>query len=292
MNPFAREPGRSWHPLAGDELKQAAAWLRISAMSMTHHAGIGHTGGDLSSADILATLYLGGILNVRPGEPHWEQRDRFIMSKGHCAGMLYSALAARGFFPAEKLRTFMDPLSMLNGHPDRNKLQGVEANTGPLGHGLPIAVGAALAARMQQQSWRVFVLTGDGELQEGSNWEAAMTAQHYGLDNLVVIVDRNRIQQGDFTEATIRMEPLPQKWAAFGFHVLEVDGHHHQALVAAFAQAAACKGKPTCIVANTVKGKGVSFAENKPAWHHGVPTREQLEQAAAELGVEVPWPSH
>lgn len=183
----------------------------------------------------------------------------------------------------------MDPLSKLNGHPDRNKAPGVEANTGPLGHGVPIAVGAALACRMQHMSWRVYVLTGDGELQEGSNWEAAMAAQHYGLDNLVVIVDRNRIQQGDFTESTIRMDPLAEKWRAFGFHILEVDGHNHSALLAALGEAASTIGKPTCIVANTVKGKGVSFAENKPAWHHGVPTKEQLRAAAAELGVEVPW---
>jgi len=290
MNPFIQNTAAESRRLDARELEEASAWLRISAMSMTHHSGVGHTGGDLSAADILATLYLGGVLNVRPKEPDWAERDRFIMSKGHCSGIFYSTLAARGFFPAEKLRTFMDPLSMLNGHPDRNKLPGVEANTGPLGHGLPIAVGAALAARMQQESWRVFVLTGDGELQEGSNWEAAMTAQHYGLDNLVVVVDRNRIQQGDFTESIIRMDPMAEKWAAFGFRILEVDGHDHGALLSAFDEAF-FKGKPTCIVANTVKGKGVSFAENKPAWHHGVPTREQLEEAAAELGVEVPWPT-
>jgi len=291
MNPFTRNPSAVWHPLDEHELAEASAWLRMSAMTMTHHAGIGHTGGDLSAADVLATLYLGGVLRVRSDQPGWAERDRFIMSKGHCSGVFYSTLAARGFFPPEKLRTFMDPLSMLNGHPDRNKLPGVEANTGPLGHGLPIAVGAAIAAKMQNGPWRVFVLTGDGELQEGSNWEAAMTAQHYGLDNLAVIVDRNRIQQGDFTESTIRMDPLAPKWTAFGFHVIELDGHDHAALLSAFAAAASVKGKPTCIVANTVKGKGVSFAENKPAWHHGVPTQEQLQMAAAELGVEVPWPT-
>jgi transketolase len=180
----------------------------------------------------------------------------------------------------------MYPLSRLNGHPDRNKLPGVEANTGPLGHGLPIAVGAALAARMRKESWRVLVLTGDGELQEGSNWEAAMSAQHYGLDNLTVIVDRNRIQQGDFTESTIRMEPLAARWSAFGFAVEEVDGHDPAALLERFARLPFEHGKPSCLIAHTVKGKGVSFAENQPAWHHGVPTREQLEAAAAELGAE------
>jgi len=269
------------------KLRQLANEIRFSAMTMTNHSGLGHTGGDLSSSDILATLYLGGILQVNPAEPAWPQRDRFIMSKGHCSGAFYSTLAFTGFFPRAMLGTFMDPLSMLNGHPDRNKLLGVEANTGPLGHGLPIAVGCALAARMRGQTWRTFVLTGDGELQEGSNWEAAMTAQQYGLDNLVVIVDRNRIQQGDFTEKIIRMDPLDSKWAAFGFAVTEVDGHDHAALLQRFANLPLEKGKPTCIIANTVKGKGVSFAENKPAWHHGVPTKEQLALAAVELGVEV-----
>jgi transketolase len=275
---------------------ETAAWLgemsnriRLSAMLMTHHAKLGHTGGDLSSADILATLYLGQILNVNPKEPRWEQRDRFVMSKGHCSGAFYSTLALRGFFPVEQLKTFMDPLSMLNGHPDRNKLPGVEANTGPLGHGLPIGVGMALGARMRNEAWRVFVLVGDGELQEGSNWEAAMCAQQYKLDNLVVIVDRNGIQQGDFTESTIRMEPLADRWAAFGFAVKELSGHDHAALHQAFGSVPIENGKPTCFIAKTIKGKGVSFAENKPAWHHGVPTGEQLEIARRELGVEAAW---
>ena len=267
-------------------LQKLANEIRFSAMTMTNHSGLGHTGGDLSSADILTTLYLGGVLRVDPANPAWPQRDRFVMSKGHCSGAFYSALAFRGFFPRTLLSTFMDPLSKLNGHPDRNKLPGVEANTGPLGHGLPIAVGAALAARMRGEDWRVFVLTGDGELQEGSNWEAAMTAQHYGLDNLVVIVDRNRIQQGDFTEKVSRMDPLGDRWTAFGFAVAEVDGHDPAALRELLSQVPIKQGKPSCIIANTIKGKGVSFAENKPAWHHGVPTKEQLAAAAVELGVE------
>jgi transketolase len=168
-------------------------------------------------------------------------------------------------------------------------LPGVEANTGPLGHGLPIAVGAALAARMRREPWRVFVMTGDGELQEGSNWEASMTAQQYGLDNLTVIVDRNRIQQGDFTENTIRMEPLAARFAAFGFAVEEIDGHDTDALFERFTHLPLEPGKPSCVIARTIKGKGVSFAENQPAWHHGVPTTEQLAAAAQELGVEVNW---
>lgn len=270
-------------------LHKKANWIRLSAMTMTHHSKLGHTGGDLSSADILATLYLGQVLHVDPDRPAWEQRDRFVMSKGHCSGAFYSTLAQRGFFPLDQLKTFMDPLSMLNGHPDRNKVPGVEANTGPLGHGLPISVGMALAARMRNEEWRVFVLVGDGELQEGSNWEAAMCAQQYDLDNLTVIIDRNRLQQGDFTEKTIRMEPLADRWISFGFAVKEIDGHDHFALLDAFTRVPVETGKPTCFIANTIKGKGVSFAEGKPAWHHGVPTREQLELAKTELGVEVTW---
>lgn len=269
-------------------LKHLANRIRITAMSMTNHANLGHTGGDLSASDILAVLY-GGVLRLDPQQPAWPQRDRFILSKGHCAAALYTALAMRGFFEPAKLRTFMDPLSKLNGHPDRNKLPGVEANTGPLGHGLPVGVGCALAARMRGESWRTFVLTGDGELQEGSNWEAAMSAQQYKLDNLIVIVDRNRIQQGDFTENTIRMEPLGDKWRAFGFAVAEIDGHDTAKLLEVLGHAPLEPGKPTCIIANTIKGKGVSFAENQPAWHHGVPTEEQLRKAAAELEAEPAW---
>lgn len=282
----SKAPGDTALQVGGpSHLKTLANQIRFSALTMNHHAALGHTGGDLSASDILATLYLGDILRVDPENPTWPQRDRFVMSKGHCSAAFYSTLAFRGFFPREMLSTFMDPLSKLNGHPDRNKLPGVEANTGPLGHGLPIAVGAALSARMRGEDWRAFVLTGDGELQEGSNWEGAMTAQHYGLDNLVVIVDRNRIQQGGFTEDISRMDPLAPRWAAFGFAVAEVDGHDHAALLDRFSRLPIERGKPSCIIANTIKGKGLSFAENKPAWHHGIPSKEQLAIAAVELGL-------
>ena len=263
-------------------LRQVAATVRLRALEMVHHAKVGHPGGDLSSADILVTLYL-DVLRVRAAEPGWPERDRFIMSKGHCSASFYATLAEAGFIPKDWLGTFMDPLSRLNGHPDRNKVPGVEANTGALGHGLPIAVGCALAARMQHATWRTFVLTGDGELQEGSNWEAAMSASQYELDNLVVIVDRNRIQQGDFTEKTIRMDPLPQKWEAFGWSVVEVDGHDYDALREVLSGPPPVAGKPTCVIANTVKGRGVSFMENKPEWHHGVPNDAQLAAAREEL---------
>ena len=263
-------------------LRKAATEVRMHALEMVHHARVGHPGGDLSATDILVTLYL-AVMRIDPANPAWPERDRFIMSKGHCSGAFYATLAQAGLLDVNLLKTYMDPLSMLNGHPDRNKIAGVEANTGPLGHGLPIATGAALAAKIQDATWRTFVLTGDGELQEGSNWEAAMTAAQYGLDNLVLIVDRNRIQQGDFTENTIKMDPLADKWRAFGWAVDEVDGHNYQALLQRFQTLPIEPGKPTCIIAHTIKGHGVSFMENKPEWHHGVPTAEQLTAAKAEL---------
>jgi transketolase len=256
--------------------------VRSESLRMVHRARLGHPGGDLSSADILVTLYF-GTLRIDPERPQWPDRDRFIMSKGHCSGALYTTLALRGFFPVSELETYMQPLSRLNGHPNRNELPGVEANTGPLGHGLPIAVGAALAAKMDGAAWRTFVLTGDGELQEGSNWEAIMAAAHFGLDNLCVIVDRNGIQQGAPTESTIRMEPLADRFRAFGWAVREVAGHDHAALLAAFAALPADPGKPTCLIARTVKGRGVSFIENRPEWHHHVPSDAELAAALAEL---------
>lgn len=257
--------------------------VRRQSLRMVHRAGLGHPGGDLSAADILVTLYF-GILRIDPQNPQAPGRDRFIMSKGHCSGALYTTLALRGFFPVSELDTYMQPLSRLNGHPNRNELPGVEANTGPLGHGLPIAVGAALAAKMDDATWRTFVLTGDGELQEGSNWEAVMAAAHYGLNNLCVIVDRNGIQQGAPTESTMRMEPLADRFRAFGWAVREVGGHDCAAMLEAFNALPAEAGKPTCILAHTVKGRGVSFIQNRAEWHHHVPTDAELAAALAELG--------
>ena len=263
-------------------LRARAGWIRMRSLEMVHHARLGHPGGDLSCADILATLY-SHVLRLDPFQPEAPGRDRFMMSKGHCTGALYSTLASVGLLAESELKTYMDPLSRLNGHPDRNKIPFVEANTGPLGHGLPIAVGSALAARMQKADCRTFVLLGDGELQEGSNWEAAMAASHYGLDNLTAIVDRNRIQQGDFTENTIRMNPLADRWWSFGWAVREVDGHNYRELLSVFNSLPFNPGQPSCIIAHTVKGKGVSFIENRAEWHHGVPTEEQLAAALAEL---------
>lgn len=263
-------------------LRELSTAVRRRSLGMVHRARMGHPGGDLSAADILATLYF-GALRIDSAQPLAPDRDRFIMSKGHCSGAFYATLAAAGFFPEEELDTYMQPLSRLNGHPNRTTVPGVEANTGSLGHGLPVAVGAALAAKIDEAAWRTFVLTGDGELQEGSNWEAAMAAAHYQLDNLTLIIDRNGLQQGDRTERTMRLEPLPEKWRAFGWSVREVDGHDHAALLEAFNSVPFEPAQPNCIIAHTRKGKGVSFIEDRVEWHHHVPTDEELAVAIREL---------
>ena len=264
---------------------EAARQIRIQDLKLVHYAGAGHIGGDLSAIDILATLY-GAVLNVTPDTVDHPDRDRFILSKGHVAGALYTTLAAFGFFPVTELATFLKPLSVLNGHPNRNKVVGVEANTGPLGHGLPIAVGHALSAKLDVSRRRTYVLTGDGELQEGSMWEAAMFAGHRKLGNLTVIVDRNRLQQGARTEETNALEPLADKWRAFGWDVVEIDGHDVAALIDAFDAAAEPRDKPRVLIANTFKGNGVSYMRDQAGWHHGVPNADQLAQAIAELEAE------
>jgi transketolase len=264
-------------------LRRRAARIRRRDLAMITRAGLGHPGGDLSAADILTTLYF-AVLRVDPNNPLDPQRDRFILSKGHCSGALYTTLAEAGFFPIELLDTFAQPMSKLNGHPDRNKTPGVEANTGPLGHGLPVAVGCALAAHLDGAAWRTYVLTGDGELQEGSNWEAAMAAAHFGLDNLTLIVDRNGLQLGDATERTMALEPLADKMRSFGWSVTEVDGNDVAALLDVFAGLPVVAGKPTCIIAHTHKGQGVSFMRDQASWHHRIPTGDELAAAGRELG--------
>jgi transketolase len=261
-------------------LREMATAVRLDIVSMIDSAQLGHIGGDLSVTDILVTLF-GAVLDVDPKHPDRPDRDRFILSKGHCAGALYATLARCGFFAREQLGTFMAPLSMLNGHPDRKKVPGVETNTGPLGHGFPVGVGCALAARMRGASWRTVVVLGDGEMQEGSNWEAAMTAAHYELDSITAVVDRNRLQQGAGTEETKRLEPFADKWQSFGWEVREVDGHDHAALLEAFGPSSA--GVPVAVIANTIKGKGVSFIEDRVEWHHKVPSAEQVRAAIEEL---------
>ncbi len=259
-----------------------ALWMRRRAFQMVYEAQLGHPGGDFSAIDVMATLYF-GVLRFDPKRPDWAERDRFIMSKGHATGALYTALCAAGYFPEDWLKTYMQPQSRLNGHPNRNYLPGVETNTGPLGHGMPVALGIAIAGQITNSDFRTFVLTGDGELQEGSNWEAAMTAGHRGLSNLTLIVDRNRLQQGAGTEETNSLDPLDDRFRVFGWHVEMVDGHDVAALLALLGAPVGERTKPLCIIANTVKGKGGSFMENKASWHHGVPTTEQFEQAMKEL---------
>lgn len=263
-------------------VRKRASWMRRRLLGMIVDAGQGHPGGDLSATDIIASLYF-DILRFDPAAPRAPGRDRFVMSKGHCTGALYSALAGAGFFAEDELDTYLKPLSRLNGHPNRTYLPGVETNTGPLGHGFPVSVGIAVAGQIDGADYRVFVLTGDGELQEGSMWEAAMFAGHRALSNLTVIVDRNRLQQGAGTEETNGLEPLADKWRAFGWDVAEVDGHDVMALLVAFDDATGPRTRPRCIIANTIKGKGVSFMENQAGWHHGVPNAEQYAQALAEM---------
>ena len=253
---------------------------------MAHRAGQGHPGGDMSAADILAALYF-AVMRFDPAAPEAADRDRFVMSKGHCTGAFYSALAGAGFFPESDLETYLQPGSRLNGHPSRTYLPGVETNTGPLGHGLPVAVGIAVAGQIDESGFHVYALTGDGELQEGSMWEAAMFAGHRGLGNLTAIVDRNGLQQGASTEDTNALEPLGDKWRAFGWDVLDIDGHDVAQLLAALARPSAPRARPLCVIARTTKGRGVSFMEGQASWHHGVPSDEQLAQAFREFDAEM-----
>jgi transketolase len=266
-----------------EELRQRAIEVRLRDLQMVHDAGLGHIGGEFSATDILVTLFFGGVLRYDPANPNDPERDRFVLSKGHSAAALYTILAKAGYFDESELETFLQPLSRLNGHPDRNKVPGVETNTGPLGHGFPVAVGIAISGQMDGADRRTFVLTGDGELQEGSMWEAAMAAGHFELDKLVCIVDRNRLQQGDRTETTMGLDPLPDKFTAFGWAVREVDGNDPAALLELFAALPFETGRPNCVIANTTKGKGVSFIEDSAAWHHRIPTDDEYEQAVAEL---------
>jgi transketolase len=262
--------------LLGDQARAT----RRSIVTMISKAGLGHIGGDFSVTDILTTLFA-LVLNVDPSEPDWPERDHFILSKGHCAAALYSTLANTGFFSPSELTSFMAPLSPLNGHPNRTKVPGVETNTGPLGHGLPVGVGSAIAAKLSGHGGRTFVVLGDGEMQEGSNWEALMTGSQQKLANLTIVVDRNRLQQGARTEETNALDPLDDKLAAFGWEVREIDGHNYDELIAAFAPSTT--GRPVAVIANTVKGKGVSFIEDRVEWHHKVPSAEQVDLALKEL---------
>ena len=265
------------------ELQIKAVHLRKKTLEAIFEAGAGHTGGGLSCLDILNVLY-NRILNVSPQNPTDPKRDRYVQSKGHSVEALYAVLADRGFFPEAELKTICHYQSHFVGHPTRH-IPGIEMNTGALGHGLPICIGMALAAKMDGAAFRVFTLLGDGELAEGSNWEAGLAAAHYDLDNLTAIIDHNTLQISGHTRDVMSNEPLDEKWRAFGWAVKVVNGHDYAALTEALSKPAET-GKPTCVIANTVKGKGVSFMENVAKWHHGVPSEAELKQALGELSAE------
>ena len=257
--------------------------IRKCIVELTAIAGGGHIGGGLSSVDILVALYF-YVLNVHTCDPLWEERDRFILSKGHGAIAFFPVLGKVGFFPEESLKTFNKLDSAFGMHPDMHRVPGVEISTGSLGHGLSIAVGAALGARIKKANRRVYCLLGDGELQEGSVWEAAMSAAHYRLNNLVAIVDRNGLQIDGPTEKIMALEPLAQKWRSFNWNVKEIDGHNMEEIIDTFDTLKNCVLEyPTVIIAHTVKGKGVSFMENNPAWHYGGLDKEKVEKIFVEL---------
>jgi len=268
--------------LSVDELKAKAKLLRRHIIEMTAEAGSGHPGGSLSSADIVTALYF-RVLRHDPSKPHWPDRDRFILSKGHAAPLLYAALAESGYFPVDELLTLRRLGSRMQGHTDRGITPGVEMSSGALGQGLSFGIGVALAARLDGKKHRAYVLMGDGECDEGQVWEAAMAAAHYKLDGITAIIDRNNLQIDGWCCDVMNTEPLPDKWRAFGWHVIEVDGHDIEQLIDAFEQAKSVKGQPTMIIAHTVKGKGVSFMENKAEYHGKPPTAEQAKRALKEL---------
>ena len=263
-------------------LKQKAKEVRIDIINMLAEAGSGHPGGSLSCADILTLLYF-EKMNVKPDDPKWEDRDRLVLSKGHAAPALYAVLAEKGFFPKEELKTLRKLGSILQGHPDMKSTPGLDMTTGSLGQGLSAANGMALAGKLDKKGYRVYVILGDGELQEGQIWEAAMTAAHYKLDNLTAILDFNGLQIDGPNREVKNIEPVNEKFNAFGWHVIEIDGHDFDQIDKAIEEAKATKGKPTLIIAHTIKGKGVSFMENQVGWHGSAPNEEQRQKAIQEL---------
>ncbi|MFU7515363.1 transketolase [Clostridium sp. HCS.1] len=265
-----------------EELKNIAKNIRIDIVDMVATAKSGHPGGSLSVTDILTFLYF-EEMNIKVNEPKWEDRDRFVLSKGHAAPALYAVLANKGYFPREELKTLRKFKSHLQGHPDMKKTLGVDMSTGSLGQGLSAANGMALAGKLDKKDYRVYTVIGDGELQEGQIWEAAMSAAHYKLDNLVAFVDYNGLQIDGSNEEVMNVSPVDKKFEAFGWNVLVIDGHNFQEIKNALDKAKKVKGMPTAIIAKTVKGKGVSFMENQAAWHGTAPNEEQRVQALSDL---------
>lgn len=264
------------------ELEKMANEIRKDIVTAVHSAKSGHPGGSLSSADIFTYLYF-EEMNVDPANPKWEDRDRFVLSKGHVAPGLYSTLAEKGYFPKEDLKTLRHTGSYLQGHPDMKRIPGIDMSSGSLGQGVSAAVGMAAAGKYDKKDYRVYTLTGDGEIQEGQIWEAAMWAGHRKLDNLVVIVDNNNLQIDGSVEDVCSPYPIDKKFEAFNFHVINIDGNDFDQIRAAFKEARETKGMPTAIIAKTVKGKGVSFMENAAGWHGKAPNDEEYEIAMADL---------
>jgi transketolase len=265
-----------------EELTKIATQLRLDVIEMTTAAKSGHPGGSLSAADLMAALYF-RVMNHDPSNPQWEDRDRFVLSKGHVAPVLYAALAEYGYFSTEELTTLRKIDSRLQGHPVRGKIPGVEMSTGSLGQGLSMACGIALAGMKDGKDYNVYCLLGDGELQSGQNWEAAMFAHQYRLSNLIAIVDRNHLQITGNTESAISLDPIPEKWRAFGWNTITIDGHNMRQILEAFAKAKDSKKNPTVIIMNTIKGKGVSFMENNADFHGKACNPEEYAQAIKEL---------
>lgn len=264
-------------------LEDKATEIRRELLRMIHAARSGHPGGSLSAADIVTALYF-RVMRIRPEEPNWPDRDRLILSKGHACPVLYTALCMKGYFGREHLGRLRQIDSILQGHPDMKKTPGVDATTGSLGNGLSLGIGMALMGRLDERDYRVYVMLGCGELDEGMIWEAAMCASKYKLDNLCAVIDYNRLQLDGTVDEVMPLEPLADKWQAFGWHVLEIDGHNMKAILNGFARAEKSGNSPTVIIANTTKGKGVSYMENVCDWHGKVPTDDELMQALKELG--------
>jgi transketolase len=268
--------------LTAPQLQEMAKQLRRHVVRMTAAAGSGHPGGSMSAAEVVAALYF-AVMRHRPQEPRWPERDRFILSKGHAAPVLYAALAESGYFPIEELATLRKLGSCLQGHTDRNLTCGVEMSTGSLGMGLSFGIGVALAGKLDQKDYRTYVLLSDGECDEGQTWEAALAAPQFKLDNLVAIVDYNRQQLSGWTRDIMNLEPLAKKWQAFGWYTMEIDGHDVEEILAAFERTAEVRDRPSVIISHTVKGKGVSFMENNTHFHGKAPTPEEAERALKEL---------
>ena len=265
-----------------EDLKMKAKEIRKDIIKEVYNANSGHPGGSLSISDIMAVLYF-NELRIDEKNPRWEERDRLVLSKGHCSPALYAALAERGFFDKEDLKSFRKIESNLQGHPDLNKVPGVDMTSGSLGQGLSIANGMAIAGKMDNKNYRVYTILGDGEIEEGQIWEAAMTANKYKLDNLCVIVDNNNLQIDGSIEDVMSSYPIDEKFKSFGFNVLTIDGNNIEEILNGFEIAKQTKNKPTCIIAKTIKGKGVSFMENKAEWHGKAPNEEEYIQAMKDL---------